>query len=148
MKGVIGVGSIFRGDDGIGVRLVQELRKREKPQDLKLVNASSEGLKVMHHLKNLDKVIIVDAVKFGGDPGEYIFFSPEEVDSLRKYFSPHELGMLENIRLSKELGEAPEKVIIMGIEPDDTSFNQELSSKLKENFSRLAEELFEKIKEL
>lgn len=148
MKGIIGIGNIFKCDDGIGVKLVQELRGRKVSQDLKLIDASSSGLKVIHNLKNLDKVIIVDAVKFGGNPGDFIFFSPDEVNTLRKSVSSHESGILEILKLSEKLDESPQEVIIMGIEPGDTSFNQELSPKLKENFSKLAEELCKKIKEL
>ncbi|KXA89012.1 hypothetical protein AKJ62_04000 [candidate division MSBL1 archaeon SCGC-AAA259D14] len=148
MKGVIGIGNILKRDDGIGIRLVKELENRSLPSDIRIIDADTGGLKVLHALKDFDKVIVIDAVKLGREPGEFSFFSPEEVRSLAETKSSHEIDLLEILELSKQLGRTPEEIVIMGIEPGDTSFGEDLSPELEERFSELSDRLYEKIEEL
>lgn len=148
MKGVIGIGNTLKKDDGIGVKLARGIKNKELPSGTKVFAVGLGGIKVLHILKDLDKAIIVDAVRFGGEPGDYVFFSPEEVKSLKETKSSHESDLLEVLRLSKELGESPEKIVIMGIEPKDDSLGEEISPELKERYQELVNELFDKVRSL
>ncbi len=148
MKGVIGVGNTFKKDDGIGVKLVRKLRGRETSSETRIFDVGLDVIKVLHILKDLDKAIIVDAVRYGGEPGDFVFFSPEEVNSLKGMGSSHESDLLDILELSRELGESPEEVVIMGIEPEDDSHGEEITPTLKERFPELLDKLFEKLESL
>lgn len=145
MKGVIGIGNPFKGDDGIGLKLLEEIEKKDIPEDVRTYDMGSETFDLIHVLKDLDKAIIIDAVQFGGSPGDYRFFTPDEVNSLKKSDTPHGTDILEVLSLSEKLDEMPEKILIMGVQPKDTDLGEGFSRPLESNVPELVEKLYEKI---
>lgn len=143
--GVLGIGNTLKGDDGIGVVLVNELEKGEFPGKIEFHEVGISGMNILHYLEGLDKAVIVDALRSGGNPGDSIFFRPEEVDSDISVRSTHDANLLEAIELSETLGERPEKIIIMGVIPDDISIRDGLSPLLQNKLPDLVKKLREKV---
>lgn len=148
--GVIGIGSPIRTDDGIGIALIDHLKSQKIPEGVELVDVGTSGMNILHHLRNFTKVLIIDAIRTDGEPGNCMFFTPDEIDkdSSIKTRSTHDANLLEALELSEMLGERPEEVIIMGIIPEDLSIGEGLSPKLKEKLPEIEEELKNKIEEL
>lgn len=146
MKGIIGLGNPLKADDGIGVRLIQELKEKNLPSNVSVHDAGTGGMKVLHVLKDFEKVIIVDAVRFGGEAGDFLFFTPDEVRSLNESKSAHDSNIFKVLELSEKLEELPEKLIFMGIEPKNTGREDNLSSELEAKVPKFTEILYEKIK--
>ncbi len=144
-KGVVALGNPFRGDDGISTVLARELDNEDLPSNIEIFDAGIGGIKVLHILEKLDKVILVDAVFFGGEPGEYVFFESDEIESLKASGESHDFNIFEVLELSKELHEGPDEVLVMGIQPKDVSMHEELSEELKEKVPVLLAELRKKI---
>ncbi len=148
--GVIGIGNPIRSDDGIGIELINRLKARQIPEGVELLDVGTSGMNILHHLKNFNKVMIIDAIRTDGEPGNCMFFTPDEIDKdgSIKTRSTHDANLLEALELSEMLGERPEEVIIMGIIPEDLTIGEGLSSKLKEKLPKIEEELRKKIEEL
>ncbi|MBS3812796.1 hydrogenase maturation protease [Candidatus Bipolaricaulota bacterium] len=146
--GVIGLGSTIRGDDGIGVALVHELDARKLPESVELYDAGTSGMNILHHLKDFDRVIIIDAIRQEGDPGDWVFFHPEDVSSSMEIRSTHDANLFEALKLSETLGERPEEVVIMGVIPADLSLSEDLSPELEERLPELVGALEEKVQEM
>ncbi len=146
MKGIIGIGNTLKGDDGIGVILARKIEEKDLPSDVKVIIVGTGGMKILHRLKDLEKAIIVDAVQFEGDPGEHVFFSPEEVRSLRESRGTHETNLLDVLELSEKVGEAPDNVLILGIQPKNNNMGSKVSPELEKRIPELVEELYKKIK--
>ncbi len=146
--GVIGLGSTIRGDDGIGVTLIQELKTRKLPENVELYDAGTSGMNILHHLKDFDRVIIVDAIRREGEAGDWTFFHPEDVTGSTEMRSTHDANLLEALELSEILGERPEEVVIMGVIPADLSLSEELSPTLQDRLPELIEALMHKVREL
>ncbi len=144
MKAIIGLGNPIKNDDGIGILLVSEIEQKRIPPDVEVFEAGTRGMRLLHLLNDLDKALIVDAVHFGGEPGESVFFTPAEVKSLNESRSTHDTNFLEVLELSKTLEEEPEEIVIMGVEPKDTSFGEGISSELENKLPELIDELFKK----
>ena len=68
--GVVGVGNVMKGDDGAGPELVAELLRRGF--ELPCVDATEvpENYGGWVPKQNIEAVVFVDAVDFGGEPGE------------------------------------------------------------------------------
>ncbi|MBS3814718.1 hydrogenase maturation protease [Candidatus Bipolaricaulota bacterium] len=143
--GVLGIGNTLKGDDGIGVMLVKELKKEEFPGEVEFHEVGTSGMNILHYLEGLDKAVIVDALRSGGNPGDSIFFRPEEVDKDITVRSTHDANLLEAIELSETLGERPEKIVIMGVIPDDMTIRDGLSPLLENKLPDLVKKLREKI---
>ncbi|MFW6111495.1 MAG: hydrogenase maturation protease [Candidatus Bipolaricaulota bacterium] len=146
--GVLGVGNTLKGDDGIGVVLVKELKKEEFPGEVEFHEVGTSGMNILHYLEGLDKAVIVDALRSGGNPGDSIFFRPEEVDKDITVRSTHDANLLEAIELSETLGERPEKIVIMGVIPDDMTIRDGLSPLLENKLPDLVKKLKKKITSL
>lgn len=60
-------GNILAAADGFGIHVLDELRKRNLPKNVELIDGGTGGLDILNYIENADKVIIVDAVSSGGD---------------------------------------------------------------------------------
>ncbi|NTU79445.1 MAG: hydrogenase maturation protease [Chloroflexales bacterium] len=66
---IIGCGNTNRSDDGVGVRVIHDLRRRGLPDMVRLVDAGTGGMDVMFHLEGARRVILIDAAQAGAAPG-------------------------------------------------------------------------------
>ena len=126
---VIGVGNRSRGDDAVGIRVVERLRgsltcfeSNGDPSDLIVLFGSDQ------------EVIVVDAMVSGSEPGtitttEITFGNaPSSVVPLRSQSSTHGFGVFEALELARILGTIPARVTVIGIEGADFSPGAGLSS--------------------
>ena len=143
--GIIGIGNTFMGDDGIGCAVVEELKKKSLPKNVSIIDIGTSVWNLLHASSKLDVIIIVDAVDFGGAPGETCCFSPEDMDSLRctHSLSTHECNLLDIIKISKELSENPKTIVIFAIQPATIVPSTELSLVLKTKLPKIITEILE-----
>lgn len=144
---VIGVGNEMMGDDAIGPHIVRELISRKVlPEEILLIDEGRGGMRLVHHIKDLDKVLIIDAADIGKDPGDYTVFRPEDVESIKDLSGNniHEWDLLKMLELSRMLGECPDDISILAIQPKDLEWGGEISGELIERL----EDYIEKVKQL
>jgi len=148
MIGILGIGNKLRGDDGIGIVVAQSMKNRDLPSDVEVYEVGSGGLKVLHRLENFEKVILVDSVRFGESPGDYSFFSPEEVKSMKGFSGTHGTDVLEIIELSEKIDKSPEEILILGVQPKSLSLGDDISPVLQDKLSDILDELEKKVNSL
>lgn len=123
---IIGIGNTLMSDDGAGVRVLEQLYGL--PEHVALVELATGGMILLHHLEKYRKVIIVDAVDFGGTPGEIRIFSPNEVTSVKTVgYSLHDLDILAVLKLADKLGKLPDVVVIAAVQPASLEMKEGLS---------------------
>ena len=77
---VIGVGNDLMGDDSIGPHVVRALmKKRTLPPDIELIDEGRGGMRLVHHMKEMDRILLIDAADVGEAPGDFKVFRPEAV---------------------------------------------------------------------
>jgi hydrogenase maturation protease len=119
---IVGVGNLLRGDDGLGPTAVKILENMRLPPWVKVEDLGS-GLHnlLSDRLKDYGKIIFIDTVKRGSNPGTIHCFRPEteklEEKTLEETFSLHETGIPEILRLNRLLSFLPADIVIMGCEP-------------------------------
>ena len=75
---VVGVGNPLRGDDGCGVLVSEKLKEKGAELSFSCGQVPENYLgKIASH--NPEFILIVDAVDFGGRPGEIKYFKGKEV---------------------------------------------------------------------
>lgn len=67
---IIGVGNLLLGDEGLGVHIVEELNEINLPPNVEFFDGGTGGVSILNLMEGADKVIIVDAVLGGGEPGQ------------------------------------------------------------------------------
>lgn len=126
---VLGIGNILQKDEGVGVRVIQELAETyEFPATVEIIDGGVLGLSLMSVIERADYLIVVDAVKLGGRPGDLFRVPWEEITDRTRYKdSLHQIDFVETMSVLPLIAKVPRTVII-GVEPEDiTTFNLELS---------------------
>jgi hydrogenase maturation protease len=114
---ILGVGNQILGDDGVGIHVVKELKKRVNNSDITLEDAVTGGMNLLELLLGYDKAIIIDAVKTeDGEPGE-VKRIPLTNFSTMHSCNPHDVSLIEAIEMAKKMGEGqiPKEIIVIGI---------------------------------
>jgi hydrogenase 3 maturation protease len=136
--GVVGVGSALKGDDGAGPALIGLLSARAR---FPFVDASEvpENYGGWVVKQALEVVVFVDAVDFGGVPGELRLIPVD--DLMHSSSSTHRLSLHFLIRYLKE--EWKGEALLVGIQPKALRLGDALSPEAVSAVEALAELLIE-----
>lgn len=113
---VAGIGNVFLGDDGFGVAVVDRLSRAELPSWVKVADYGIRGMDLAYALADYKLAILVDAVPRGGPPGT-VYVIEATLDDLEPTVDTHGMDPVKVLALARELGELPERVIVVGAEP-------------------------------
>jgi hydrogenase maturation protease len=137
--GVVGLGSVLMGDDGVGPYAIELLGAHWRlPPEVSLLDAGTPGPDLGDYLMDLDAVIVVDTVRTGGRPGlpgrqarpgQLKVFRKAEVMALptSPRLSPHDPDLRQALLTLELAGRAPEEVLLVGIVPERVELGTELS---------------------
>ena len=139
---IIGIGNTLMSDDGAGVRVLELLT--DIPDNVELVELATGGMTLLHELDGLDRAIIIDAVDFGGKPGEVRVFTPDDVTSIKTVgYSLHDLDILKVLDLARTMGTLPREVFIVAVQPGSLEMGEGLSSEVEGALGELARRIVE-----
>ena len=132
---VVGVGNVLLKDEGIGCHVVHALREVDL-SDVEIIDGGT-SLDVLQLSEDADKLIVVDAVKGGGMPGQIYRFHIEDITLEQKpLLSLHDMSLIDSLKLMQFRHYIDEAVII-GVEPKDIDWGLELSPELQEKIPRV-----------
>jgi hydrogenase maturation protease len=114
---LVGVGNVFRGDDGVGLAVTARLRG-SLPDGVEIVTCEQEASRVIDALEGREAAVLVDAGSSGSPAGTLHRFDAAEGPVPARAFrsSTHAFGVGEAIELARALGKLPPVVIVYGIE--------------------------------
>jgi hydrogenase maturation protease len=147
---VLGVGNPLMGDEGIGVYLVERLtRSAAEYPSVDFVDAGAGGLSVLHDLGGRHKAIIIDCAFMDEEPGTIRRFAPEEVRSTKvlAHQSLHEADLMRIIEIGRQLDQAPEEIVIFGIQPERVEFGQGLSPTLTARTDEYVSQILQELRD-
>jgi len=126
---VLGVGNILLTDEGIGVRVVEELQRRyHLPDHVQVLDGGTAGMELLEPLEGLGKLIIADAVRVGQPPGSVVLLQGEEVPKFfRTKISPHQIGLSDLLAALELTEKAPGEVALIGLQPVSLDTGMELT---------------------
>ena len=136
---VVGVGNVLLKDEGIGVHVARALREKfgTDRADIEIIDGGTSP-DVFLLLEGVRKLILVDAVKGGGNPGSIYRFHPDDIIPEGKYvISAHQIGLLEGLRMLEYSGFKPESIVIIGVEPKEIDWGLELTTELSEKLPEI-----------
>jgi hydrogenase maturation protease len=143
---ILGVGNLLLSDEGVGVHVANELMRMELPPEISVVEGGTDGFRLLNVITEADRLIVIDAVKGGAEPGSIYRFDIDEVRSCPPGFktSVHQIGILEVIDLSGLIGKTPYTTVI-GVEPKSFEMSMELSPEVKAKIPRIIELIFDEL---
>jgi hydrogenase maturation protease len=128
-KFVLGIGNALLKDEGIGCHVTNALAEIPLP-DVRIIDGGTCP-DLWQFIGDTDKLVIVDAVKGGGTPGQIYRFHPNDITLQEKpLLSMHDMDLVDNLRLMRLWHNISETVII-GVEPKEINWGLELSPELQ-----------------
>lgn len=141
---VAGLGNAFRRDDGVGpvvaARAAEAARALQPAEPACDVGPFSDPLDLLGAWDGAELSIVVDAVRSGGAPGTVSVVELQPVDVLAAgagrvtgatgatgATSTHGIGLAGVWRIARAIGQAPARVVVVGIEGADFSNGDGLS---------------------
>jgi len=127
-------------DDGIGVHIIRKFdsMSRESEREYILIDGGTCPDILIQLPEGIAKLIVVDAVKGGGEPGCIYRFAPTDIAFEKASFtSLHQLGLEESLRMMEVLGKSPKSVIIIGVEPDEIDLGLQISPRLEKKIPQI-----------
>lgn len=136
---MIGLGNPLLGDEGIGVRVAEELKGLELPDGVTVVDGGTAGLGLLGLMEGYRRVIIVDAADMGRPPGCVVRFTPSEarLKMVEAPLSLHQIGLVEALALADALEVAPDELAIIGVQPGRVEMGAGLSPEVEGAISQI-----------
>jgi hydrogenase maturation protease len=138
---VLGVGNILLSDEGIGVRVVEELERRYQFSDnVEVVDGGTAGMELLGTVASRDHVIIVDAVKTGDPAGTSVVLRNKNVPAFfREKISPHQLGISDLLAALSLTDEQPKGLSLIGMVPVSLATSIDLSPEIQAKVDEMLE---------
>ncbi len=137
MRYLIGIGTYMGLDDSIGLRIAEEIAARGLDSGFRAIELPGNLLDVLHYFgADTADMLVVDSARMGLAPGEYRFFSPDDVVTRKSLdgMSTHEGDLMKVFEFARELGVTVPPVTLMGIEPAEIAPEMGLSPVLEARF--------------
>jgi hydrogenase maturation protease len=126
---ILGIGNILLQDEGFGVRVIEEINRRYRfPDHVQVLDGGTLGMDLLRFITGANRLLVVDAIAGGGEPGDYFRFAGEEVKAYFKdKVSLHELGIKDVLAVLEVLGKPVEEVVVLGVQPQSLELCLELT---------------------
>ncbi len=118
---VLGVGNPILSDDGVGIYVARELKKRELA-GVDVEELAASGLELLDVVLGYDKVIIIDAIQTAeGEPGELHVLEEQDFEKSIHGSSPHGINIATALALGRRLvpDQMPKEVVFFAVEVED-----------------------------
>jgi len=135
---IVGVGNRLLGDEGVGLHVIDNLSQIPMPSNVDVVDCGCDLLSLIPHLNKPQKIIVIDAVRAGGKPGEIYRLDYNELKTRGvEMQSSHQVRATDALGLLKQIYPvlAGCEIIIIGIEPEAMELSICLSEKAKESIA-------------
>ena len=144
-KGItlIAVGNRNRGDDGIGLAIVESIKGRLSADIAVQIWESKDALSVAAELLEIHTpIVVVDCADMGIKGGDFRWFKQSEctIQQHLNLISTHGFGFADALALAETLG-FEQDLFFFAIQPLQIDFELELSDVLKKNIDTMSESL-------
>jgi hydrogenase maturation protease len=141
---IIGAGNILLSDEGIGIHILELLKKEDKIQKAGYIDIGTSSLDIGLHLgPGIKKIVIIDCIKVEGfAPGTVFRLSVEDLRKRQQEnFSLHQFELVDSLKLLSLVDDLPE-TMILGITPGNIeTYSLALSPDLEKGLPDILEKV-------
>lgn len=137
-------------DEGVGVHVVNAIKQRYafSSLEVELIDGGTMGLDLLSFFEGKDKILIVDAVDFGEDPGYIRLLEDDNIPSmLNSKLSAHHIGLCEVLFAAKLMDIKPSELCLIGIQPKSIEIGLDMTEDIKVKIETLVDLVIEKLRE-
>lgn len=134
---VLGIGNLLLCDEGVGVHAARELLKADLPAETMVLEVGTAILDALPELEIANRVIILDAIKYNGEPGTIYSIPQSQCRSSKNIASMHGFDISRVLALTGHTDSV--EVMVFGVEPAYMGWSIELSPEVAEAMPILLE---------
>jgi len=145
---VLGLGNSILSDDGVGIKVAQELREKLRDPQVTIAESSLAGISLLDFVVGYDQVIIIDAIQTkGGEAGQIHRMGPEDFSFAKHPSSPHQINLVTALELGKMLDLAmPQKITIFAVEAKDvTTFSEKCTPEVQQAIPKVVQMVLQEL---
>lgn len=119
---ILGIGNLLWSDEGFGVRALETMKQwYELPDNVRLLDGGTQGVYLVQDVRDADVLIVFDAIDYGLPPATIKVVEGEDVPKFMgvKKVSLHQTGFQEVLALAEMMGDFPEKLLLVGVQPEE-----------------------------
>ena len=129
---ILGIGDTLLSDEGIGVHVVQHLKKQDLPDHIEVLDGGTAGADLLDVICGLEKLIIIDAIDSDFEPGTIIELTDSDLLHIGSAnLSLHNIDLPQTLAMAHLLDQAPKATSIIGIQPQSIAPGTELTAPLQ-----------------
>lgn len=117
---ILGIGNLLWADEGFGVRCVEALDAAwQFGAEVTVMDGGTQGLYLLPYVTEARRLIVLDAVDYGLEPGTMRLVEDGEVPRFMgaKKMSLHQTGFQEVLASAQMLDRLPESMLLIGVQP-------------------------------
>ena len=145
---IVGVGNRLLGDEGVGLHIIDNLSKIPMPSHVNIIDCGCDLLSLTAYLNKPQKIVIIDAIRAGGKPGEIYRFDYNKLPTTKgETQSGHQIGTIDVLRLLKSVYPvmADSEIILIGVEPKMLELSTDLSQEVRGSIADVTRLVIEEI---
>lgn len=146
---ILGVGNILLGDEGIGIRVVEELENRYVfPEEVTVLDGGTSGIELLRYIEGRDLLIVIDAMRAGLAPGTVFRVEDEDVPKrFMSRISPHQIGLSDLLAVGILSDQIPRRMVLFGIEPECLATGITLSASVNATVDKIIDAILSELHE-
>lgn len=146
---VLGVGNPILSDDGVGIHVARELKKKDL-RDVSVEELAASGLELLDLVLGFDKVIIIDAIQTkNGTPGDIHILDEKDFELSVHGSSPHGINIATALALGRTIvpDRMPKEVVFIAVEAEDLiNVKEQLTPKVQAALPKIVKRVEDEIK--
>ncbi|MHC4873877.1 MAG: hydrogenase maturation protease [Planctomycetota bacterium] len=141
---IIGLGNYAKQDDGVGLRIIEQIIDNNLDDGFTAIEARNDGLSILNYFTDET----VDCALVGLEPGHYMIFDIEDATSQKQVegISTHEGDIMKIAEMGKKLGYTVPPIKVLAVQPDKLEMEMELSDTLNARLSEYVDAAVQEIK--
>jgi hydrogenase maturation protease len=145
---VLGIGNTLRADEGIGIHALRRLQENHRlSEDVRAIDGGVMGLELLPYLEGCSALLLLDAVDAGEPPGTVVRLEGGDVPAAwEQKLSMHQAGLADLLALLRMEGLMPQRLVLLGIQPETIDWSLELSPVVEAACDGLVEMAVEQLK--
>ena len=143
---ILGLGNLILGDEGVGIHIVNKLKKRCLPEFVRVIDGGTMGMGLVDAISGYRKVLVVDAVRGKKLPDLKLFSLKDVIRSNNNdSFSLHGINFGEVLKLMDALKMKIPEITVLGIRINEIKHGIGLSGQCQKIVSRATNMVLETI---
>ena len=141
---VMGVGNLIHSDDGFGIHALRRLESDPRlPSGIELIDGGTRGLELLAELYECSRLMLLDAVDVGEQPGTLLRLDGDELRGLTSGSNVHQLGVADLLNTLPLVSDIDREIVLFGVQPASTDWGTELSAPVAVALAPLVEKALE-----